>query len=102
MQEILALNPPVSPARVDDAERGTLTVALVQHRWHEDQAATEAELEEGIKSAAKNGARIVFLPELTLSKYPAFSFHVDLRLFCECFKKDMNRIILMVKMFIIN
>lgn len=72
MQEILALNPPVSPARVDDAERGTLTVALVQHRWHEDQAATEAELEEGIKSAAKNGARIVFLPELTLSKYPAF------------------------------
>ncbi|NQD40425.1 nitrilase-related carbon-nitrogen hydrolase [Glutamicibacter halophytocola] len=72
MQEILSLNPPVSPARVDDAQRGTLRVALVQHRWHENPADTEAELEEGIKSAAKHGAKIVFLPELTLSKYPAF------------------------------
>lgn len=72
MQEILALTPPESPARVDEAERGTLTVALVQHRWHENPADTEAELEEGIKRAAGHGAQIVFLPELTLSKYPAF------------------------------
>lgn len=72
MQEILALEPPVSPARAEEATRGTLTVALVQHRWHENPADTEAELEEGIKSAAKHGAKIVFLPELTLSKYPAF------------------------------
>ncbi|UXN32790.1 nitrilase-related carbon-nitrogen hydrolase [Glutamicibacter sp. M10] len=72
MQEILALEPPVSPARAEEATRGTLTVALVQHRWHENPADAEAELEEGIKSAAKHGAKIVFLPELTLSKYPAF------------------------------
>ena len=72
MKEILALTPPASPARVDAAERGELTVALVQHRWHEDPQALRDELEDGIRRAASRGAKIVYLPELTLSKYPAF------------------------------
>ncbi|MGP9783075.1 hydrolase [Arthrobacter sp. MYb224] len=72
MQEVLALNPPVSPARAGEKVRGDITVALVQHRWHEDRQALEAELEDGIRRAANHGAQIVFLPELTLSKYPAF------------------------------
>lgn len=72
MHEILALQPPVSWARTDTASRREpLRVALVQHRWHEDPAATEAELEDGIRRAAAHGARVVFLPELTLSRYPA-------------------------------
>ncbi|MCH6468714.1 nitrilase-related carbon-nitrogen hydrolase [Sinomonas terrae] len=77
MHEILALQPPVSWARTSDAAEGhsqrrePLRVALVQHRWHEDPAETEAELEEGIRRAAARGAKVVFLPELTLSRYPA-------------------------------
>jgi N-carbamoylputrescine amidase len=50
-----------------------LRVGLVQHRWREDRAAMTAELAEGIRLAAGSGARIVFLPELTLSRYPADS-----------------------------
>lgn len=72
MKEIVALTPPASLARVDAAERGEITIALVQHRWHEDPQELRSELEGGIARAAKHGARIVFLPELTLSKYPAF------------------------------
>ncbi|GAB4098510.1 nitrilase-related carbon-nitrogen hydrolase [Sinomonas halotolerans] len=78
MQEILALQPPVSWARTDETlpgappgRRAPLRVALVQHRWHEDPARTESELEDGIRRAAARGARVVFLPELTLSRYPA-------------------------------
>ncbi|MDQ4503505.1 nitrilase-related carbon-nitrogen hydrolase [Sinomonas sp. ASV322] len=77
MHEILALQPPVSWARTSDRAAGhtplrvALRVALVQHRWHEDPAETEAELNEGIRRAAEHGAKIVFLPELTLSRYPA-------------------------------
>ncbi|TFC79527.1 hydrolase [Cryobacterium cheniae] len=48
-----------------------LRVGLVQHRWHADQGALRAELADGIRLAADQGARVVFLPELTLRKYPA-------------------------------
>jgi N-carbamoylputrescine amidase len=73
MHEILALQPPASWARTTEEEhsREPLRVALVQHRWHEEPAETEAELEEGIRRAAARGAKVVFLPELTLSRYPA-------------------------------
>lgn len=72
MKEIVTLTPPASLARVDAVERGEITIALVQHCWHEDPQELRSELEDGIARAAKHGARIVFLPELTLSKYPAF------------------------------
>lgn len=73
MHEILALQPPTSWARTSENRdrREPLRVALVQHRWHENPAETEAELEEGIRRAAVRGAKVVFLPELTLSRYPA-------------------------------
>ena len=61
---------PASPTRVREPDRTPLRVGLVQHRWHADDATLEAELAEGIRLAAEAGARIVFLPELTLSKYP--------------------------------
>jgi len=73
MLEIIALNPPVSWARVADSARAPLRVALVQHRWQEDAAAVRAELRKGIAKAAELGAVVVFLPELTLSRYPADS-----------------------------
>lgn len=67
---------PVSHARSEEtrgreSSRQPLRVALVQHRWREDPAELKATLTQGIGQAADAGARSVFLPELTLSKYPA-------------------------------
>jgi len=62
---------PASLSRVKPATREPLRVALVQTRWHEDAAQHEDKLAEGIKMAAEAGAKIVFLQELTLSRYPA-------------------------------
>ncbi|WAC54932.1 nitrilase-related carbon-nitrogen hydrolase [Gordonia sp. SL306] len=72
MKVLTALTPPESLARVDAPTREPVRVALVQHRWHEDAAALEAELTDAIAVAAEQGAQVVFLPELTLSRYPAF------------------------------
>ncbi|AZI59586.1 hydrolase [Nakamurella antarctica] len=60
-----------SPARVHDPERGSLRVGLVQHRWRADPAELVDVLTGAIGQAADGGAKIVFLPELTLSRYPA-------------------------------
>ncbi|WP_372594250.1 nitrilase-related carbon-nitrogen hydrolase [Actinotalea sp.] len=60
-----------SPARVGSGARPVLTVAAVQTRWHEDPAEHRAVLDEGIDRAVEAGAQIVFLSELTLSRYPA-------------------------------
>ena len=60
-----------SLSRVKPAERQPLRVALVQTKWHADQAEHIDVLAEGIATAAGAGAKIVFLPELTLSRYMA-------------------------------
>lgn len=60
-----------SLSRVKLAEREPLRVALVQTKWHEEPSVHEAVLAEGIAQAAEAGAKIVFLPELTLSRYMA-------------------------------
>jgi len=66
-----ALTAPPSPARSADRRRSPLRVGLVQHEWLPDSDALRCELSTGIARAAELGARVVFLPELTLSKYPA-------------------------------
>lgn len=63
---------PDSPARVEEPVRLPVRVGLVQHAWREDPAELEAALADGIALAAQAGAQVVFLPELTLSRYPAF------------------------------
>lgn len=70
MKTLLA-TPQPSPARVAETERRPLTVGLVQTRWHDDPLEHTAVLEDGIRSAADAGAEVVFLPELTLLRYPA-------------------------------
>lgn len=62
---------PESPARQDALGHTPLRVALVQHAWRSNPARLEAALNEGIAMAASEGARAVFLPELTFSRYPA-------------------------------
>ncbi len=71
MLTITALTPPESLAATTPSTSTPLRVGLVQHRWHEDQDDLYTELSEGIAAAAKLGASVVFLPELTLSRYPA-------------------------------
>ncbi|WP_225729344.1 MULTISPECIES: nitrilase-related carbon-nitrogen hydrolase [unclassified Nocardia] len=66
-----ALTPPPSFARVGAPHRPPLRVGLVQHRWLADPDELAARLADGIRIAAEYGARAVFLPELTLSRYPA-------------------------------
>jgi N-carbamoylputrescine amidase len=62
---------PQSLSRVKQPTRKALRVALVQTKWQEDQAQHESVLLDGIAQAAGAGAKIVFLQELTLSRYPA-------------------------------
>ncbi|KZM73533.1 nitrilase-related carbon-nitrogen hydrolase [Nocardia terpenica] len=66
-----AFTPPPSFARAEPPQRAPLRVGLVQHRWLADADELRATLAEGIRRAADLGAKAVFLPELTLSRYPA-------------------------------
>lgn len=61
--------PPLTRTR--EPQRATLRVAAVQIAWLSDQTEHRANLEKAIRLAAANAAQIVFLPELTLSRYPA-------------------------------
>ena len=60
-----------SPARSTERDRPPLRVGLVQHRWRPDAAALKGVLHDAVGQAAGAGAAVVFLPELTLSRYPA-------------------------------
>ena len=71
MIEITKLAAPDSPARTVPSTRPALRIGVVQHRWQSSPAAVRAELNDGIERAARLGASVVFLPELTLSRYPA-------------------------------
>ena len=66
---IRAPEPPESPARTRPPARPPFRIAAVQHRWHPDPEEHEAALAEGIRLAAAEGAQLVCLQELTLSRY---------------------------------
>jgi N-carbamoylputrescine amidase len=74
MTELLtAYSLPDSPARTRPPTRPPLRLGLVQERWHADADEHEAKLAEGIRIGAGEGARIVCLQELTLSRYFAIT-----------------------------
>lgn len=60
---------PPSPARVEPPERGWFRLGAVQAAWHPDPDRHRAVLAEGVRLAVERGARLVCLPELTLSRY---------------------------------
>ncbi|HET7591178.1 MAG TPA: nitrilase-related carbon-nitrogen hydrolase [Solirubrobacterales bacterium] len=66
---IRAPEPPASPARTRAASRPPFRIGAVQHRWHADPGEHEAALAEGVRIAAAEGAQLVCLQELTLSRY---------------------------------
>lgn len=65
------LTTPPSLARTRDPQRAPLRVGLVQHAWRSDADELTGVLTDAIGTAAGEGAQVVFLPELTLAKYPA-------------------------------
>src|SRR5437588_9029234 len=70
---LTAFPPPQSLARTRPPERAPVRVGLVQERWHPDPDEHEAALAEGARMSAGEGARIVCLQELTLSRYFAIT-----------------------------
>ena len=66
---VVADGVPESPARTRPPERRPFRIAAVQQRWHPDPEEHEAALAAGIGLAAREGARLVCLQELTLSRY---------------------------------
>jgi N-carbamoylputrescine amidase len=66
---VCAPNPPDSPARTRPPRRQPFRIAAVQQRWHPDPEEHEAALEAGVRLATGEGARLVCLQELTLSRY---------------------------------
>jgi N-carbamoylputrescine amidase len=62
---------PKSLSRVREPERAVIKVAAVQIGHNVDSAAHIATVIEAIETAVDAGAQIIFLPELTLSRYPA-------------------------------
>jgi N-carbamoylputrescine amidase len=70
---VTAYPPPPSPARTRPAEREPLRLGLVQERWHASADEHREALGRGIRTAAAEGARVVCLQELTLSRYFAIT-----------------------------
>lgn len=66
---IRAPEPPESLARTRPPSRSPFRIGAVQHRWHAAPEEHEAALAEGIRIAAGEGAKLVCLQELTLSRY---------------------------------
>lgn len=60
-----------SLSRVEEPTRKLIKLALLQYAWDENPKALEEKIMQGIGQAAEEGAKIVFLPELSLSRYPA-------------------------------
>jgi N-carbamoylputrescine amidase len=68
-QLIVSSGPHVSPARKRSPRRAPFRIGAVQERWHPDPAEHQQALAEGIRRAAEQGAQLVCLQELTLSRY---------------------------------
>jgi N-carbamoylputrescine amidase len=66
---VVAEGVPESPARTRPPERQPFRIAAVQQRWHPEPDEHEAALAAGVGIAAAEGAQLVCLQELTLSRY---------------------------------
>ena len=67
----LTATAPEPLSRSTESRRAPLRVGLVQHRWRADATELARVLRDGIDRAAGEGAQAVFLPEITLLRYPA-------------------------------
>lgn len=67
----LTATAPEPLSRSTPSQRPPLRVGLVQHRWRPEADELAKVLRDGIDRAAGAGATAVFLPEITLLRYPA-------------------------------
>jgi N-carbamoylputrescine amidase len=72
-----------SPARTRPPARSAVRVAVVQERWHAERGEHLEALAASIRVAAQHGARLVCLPELTMSPYFASDPDADAAQFQE-------------------
>jgi N-carbamoylputrescine amidase len=70
---VTAYPPPPSPARTRPPTRPPLRIGAVQERWHRDPEEHRSALAAGVRMAAGEGAKVVCLQELTLSRYFAIT-----------------------------
>jgi N-carbamoylputrescine amidase len=68
---LLTATVPEPLSRTRPSDRPPLRVGLVQHRWRPDAKELVTVLRGAVDQAAGEGARVVFLPEITLLRYPA-------------------------------
>jgi N-carbamoylputrescine amidase len=69
IQVIAAPGVAESPARTRPPRRAPFRIAAVQERWHPDPEEHREALASAIRIAAREGARLVCLQELTVSRY---------------------------------
>jgi N-carbamoylputrescine amidase len=67
--KVLRAEPQPSLAQVEAPEHPPVRVGAVQVAWHPDPDEHRATLAEGVRRAAAEGAQLVCLQELTLSRY---------------------------------
>ncbi len=72
--ELIRNNRLPSLCPIKDRQPREVTIGLVQSRWYSDPLRHRAALTDGVAQAAGAGAAVVFLPELTLSRYPADAY----------------------------
>jgi N-carbamoylputrescine amidase len=60
-----------SPCRLAGRLPRLVSIGVVQTRWYDSAESHLDQLHDGVSSCAEAGAEVVFLPELTLSRYPA-------------------------------
>ncbi len=67
----LTATAPEPLSRTTPSARPPLRAGLLQHRWRPDANELVSAVRAGIDRAAAEGASVVFLPEITLRRYPA-------------------------------
>ncbi len=73
LELVTAYDVPASPARTRPPRRRPFRIGAVQQRWHPDPDEHAAALTAGVQLAVSEGARLVCLQELTLSRYFAIA-----------------------------
>ena len=63
-----------SPCPIPGREPLITRIGVVQTRWFEAADTHIEQLREGVSACAGAGANVVFLPELTLSRYPCLLY----------------------------
>ena len=71
MVQVISATLQPSLCATGESDSRQLRVGLYQMKWYDDASEHLQQLHAGVAACAHAGAQIVFLPELTLSRYPA-------------------------------